>query len=138
MLALGAAGCSLRAGGDDAGGKATTVVRTEPSVEPSGPVKVQKTRVHVVSGIGTRGGFDAPEIYRRLSPGVVTVAAQIGGPGKGGLGSGFVLDGRGYVAAHAPVGRGGPPQLERPTNGLVGFPGRHPRPGQGGGVRPHA
>src|SRR4051794_15168066 len=122
MLALGAAGCSLRAGGDDAGGKATTVVRTEPSVEPSGPVKVQKTRVHVVSGIGTRGGFDAPEIYHRLSPGVVTVAAEIGGPGKGGLGSGFVLDGRGYVATNAHVVRGDPPELERPTNVYVGFP----------------
>jgi S1-C subfamily serine protease len=118
VLAPAAAGCSLRADGD---GKTRTVTVTEPDVEPSGPVKVQRTRVRVVSGIGTKGGFDAPGIYRRLSPGVVTVAAEVGGPNRGGLGSGFVLDGRGYVATNAHVVRGDPPELERPRAVYVSF-----------------
>jgi S1-C subfamily serine protease len=119
VLAVAVAGCSLRAG--ESGTKTTTVVRTEPSVEPTGPVKVQKTRVRVVSGIGSKGGFDAPDIYHRLSPGVVTVSAEVGGPGKGGLGSGFVLDAQGYVATNAHVVRGDPPELARPDAVYVSF-----------------
>jgi 2-alkenal reductase len=118
LCALFAAGCSLRAGDGDSGGTKTV---TEPAVAPTGPIHVQKTRVKVVSGIGARGGFDAPGIYKRLSPGVVTVSAQIGGPDKGGLGSGFVIDGRGYIATNAHVVRGDPPDLERATQVYVNF-----------------
>jgi 2-alkenal reductase len=118
VVALAAAGCSLRAGSDGGGTKTVS----EPSVEPTGPVKVQKTRVKVVSGIGSKGGFDAPAIYRRLSPGVVTVSAEEGSPDKGGLGSGFVIDGRGYIATNAHVVRGDPPGLERATQVFVNFP----------------
>jgi S1-C subfamily serine protease len=83
---------------------------------------VEKTRVKVVEGIGAKGGFDATGIYRRLAPGVVTVIADMGDPGgEGGLGSGFVLDGEGYVATNAHVVRGGPPKLERPTAVYVSF-----------------
>ena len=73
------------------------------------PAKVETTRVKVVEGIGSKGGFNAREIYRRLSPGVVTVVALFGGrptllqDGEGGQGSGFVLDGQGYVATNAHV-----------------------------------
>jgi S1-C subfamily serine protease len=93
-LALGLAACD----GDDGDG------------DGGGPSKVETTRVQVVENIGKEGGFDAGEIYNRLSPGVVTVISLFdGGPllgddeGEGGQGSGFVLDGQGYVATNAHV-----------------------------------
>jgi S1-C subfamily serine protease len=118
LCALFAGGCSLRAGDHGAGGTKTV---TEPAVEPSGPIHVSKTRVKVVSGIGSKGGFDAPEIYRRLSPGVVTISALQGAPDKGGLGSGFVVDGRGYIATNAHVVRGDPPELKRASSVFINF-----------------
>ena len=116
IVALALSGCSLKSGG---GSKSTTA---EPDVTPSGPVSVTRTKVNVVEGIGRKGGFDAPGIYRRLSPGVVTVIADMGKPGgNGGLGSGFVLDGQGYVATNAHVVRGDPPGLQKPSAVYVSF-----------------
>jgi S1-C subfamily serine protease len=100
ILALGAlvaAGCN--SGDDDSGGSA------------SSPREVTTTKVKVVQGIGGQGsGFDPAEIYKRLSPGVVTVLSVFQGAGnlldsdgEGGQGSGFVLDGKGYVATNAHV-----------------------------------
>jgi S1-C subfamily serine protease len=73
------------------------------------PEKVTTTRVEVVEGMGRRGAFDPGAIYKRLSPGVVTVISIFEGgvldteSGEGGQGSGFVLDGEGYVATNAHV-----------------------------------
>jgi S1-C subfamily serine protease len=73
------------------------------------PSKVTTTRVKVVEGIGRQGGFDPAQIYKRLSPGVVTVLSVFGGgtslldSGEGGQGSGFVLDPKGYIATNAHV-----------------------------------
>jgi S1-C subfamily serine protease len=96
---------------------------SEQAVQPrQGPV--QKTRVRVIEGIGSKGGFDAGTIYRRLAPGVVTIISDRGpssGSGPSGLGSGFVLDGKGYLATNAHVIRSDPPKLERAKSVYVKF-----------------
>jgi S1-C subfamily serine protease len=96
LLLLGA-GCDVN-GGNDAGD------------ESNGPRKVTTTRVQVVEGLGKEGGFDPGAIYDRLSPGVVTIISIFDGGsslledgGEGGQGSGFVIDGRGYIATNAHV-----------------------------------
>ncbi len=85
-----AAGCGGGGGGDDT------------------PASTQTTRVEVLQDAPTPSGgtrFDPAGIYRRESPGVVTIVAgglQANG-GGGGLGSGFVISGGGEVATNAHV-----------------------------------
>jgi S1-C subfamily serine protease len=78
--------------------------------EPAGPREVTTTRVQVVEGLGSGDGFNPAQIYDRLSPGVVTILSIFNGGsslledgGEGGQGSGFVLDGNGYIATNAHV-----------------------------------
>jgi S1-C subfamily serine protease len=92
-LALLIAGC----GGGNGGNGNADATRT-----------VEKTKVKVVQDIGRGSGFDAESIYRRLSPGVVTIISifngkSLLGQAQGGQGSGFVLDGRGDIATNAHV-----------------------------------
>jgi S1-C subfamily serine protease len=100
VLTVALGGCSL--GDDD---EETTGAEGE---------RVETTRVQVVEGIGAKNGFDSRGIYDRLAPGVVTVISLFGdtdgplGSQDGGLGSGFVLDGDGYVATNAHVVTNGP------------------------------
>ncbi|HYI35167.1 MAG TPA: trypsin-like peptidase domain-containing protein [Thermoleophilaceae bacterium] len=109
-----ASGCSL--GGDDVG--------------DSSPRDVRTTKVQVVEGLGKRGSLDAEGLYRRLSPGVVTVISSFGDSasslgsdgGEGGQGSGFVLDGDGYVATNAHVvTEGKPPGTKKASEVYVEF-----------------
>jgi 2-alkenal reductase len=92
LAALVVAGCG--------GGGETRTVRTE------------TTKVEVLQEAGgetrARGAFDPAAIYRRESPGVVTVISRglgttQGQGGGGGLGSGFVISGRGEIATNAHV-----------------------------------
>jgi S1-C subfamily serine protease len=97
-------GCSLGGGDDDDDGGTDTGRSGD-----SSPV----TRVEVVEGLGREGGFDAQAIYESESPGVVTVVSLfdeggldsiLGGGGEGGgVGSGFVLNGKGEVVTNAHV-----------------------------------
>ena len=95
LAALAPVGAGCNSGDDDGGGGA--------------PERVTTTRVQVVEGVGRSGNFDPRAIYKRLSPGVVTVISLFRGGlldtagGEGGQGSGFVLDGQGYVATNAHV-----------------------------------
>jgi len=113
LLAIAGAGCSV----DGSEG--------EPAQAPS---EVSTTRVKVIEGLGSRGGFDASQIYERLSTGVVTVISifdggglQIGEEGSGGQGSGFVLDGAGYVATNAHVVTGEDSSADRADQVYVEF-----------------
>jgi S1-C subfamily serine protease len=121
-VAFTVGGCSLKddepaSQGDGAAIDARTVTGTR---------TVERTKVDVVGNIGREGTFDPQAIYERLSPGVVTVISTFGargtpGGGEGGLGSGFVLDGDGYVATNAHVVLGQPPKFERSRNVYVEF-----------------
>ena len=98
--AVAAAALLLAAGCDSNDGDSGAAGRSE----------VTTTRVQVVEGVGREGGFDPAQIYDRLSPGVVTVLSLFRGGsslledgGEGGQGSGFVLDGNGYIATNAHV-----------------------------------
>jgi S1-C subfamily serine protease len=117
-LSLALAGCSLS---DDKKGSGPAAGADQAPEPRQGPV--QKTRVRVIEGIGSKGGFDPGTIYDKLAPGVVTVFSDSGSAAtrRSGLGSGFVLDGRGYVATNAHVVRGDPPKLTRASTVYVKF-----------------
>jgi S1-C subfamily serine protease len=129
-IALFAGGCSL---GDD----------DESSSSSDAPERVETTRVQVVEGIGTKGGFDASGIYDRLAPGVVTVISLFGdedtplGSQDGGLGSGFVLDGKGYIATNTHVVTNGQ-GLSRAGQVFVDFADGNRVPGRIVGTDPNA
>jgi S1-C subfamily serine protease len=115
--ALPAAGCGF--GGSDDRGDGRTSTTT--------------TRVEVVRGLGKGDGFDPQAIYKEEAPGVVTVVSLFGGStlrdleGGGGengagVGSGFVLNGRGEIATNAHVVTTGKvPDLRRARKVYVEF-----------------
>ena len=92
VAALAASGCGRSSGGSETS-TTTTVQRT--------------TRVEVVKGADPTGRFDPQAIYRRDSPGVVTILSAFGRSGSAGagagLGSGFVISADGEIATNAHV-----------------------------------
>jgi 2-alkenal reductase len=124
LVALVAGGCSLS--DEEPEGEVTTQVLDGETV--TGTRTVERTKVNVVEDIGEDGGFDPQAIYEALSPGVVTVVSIFGEPGRprpgggeGGQGSGFVLDGQGYVATNAHVVLSDPPKFDRAREVYVEF-----------------
>ncbi|MCW3014122.1 MAG: hypothetical protein JWO02_1214 [Solirubrobacterales bacterium] len=114
--ALLAAGCGRGSDTPKTASTASTAAVADVAA-PSATTTVEKTRVEVIKGSGG-GGFDPAGIYRRESPGVVTIisaglkASGIvpGSNNGGGLGSGFVISSDGEVATNAHVvtsGEGG-------------------------------
>jgi S1-C subfamily serine protease len=106
--ALGAAGCGGKSdlGGSGSDSDSADATRTPP------------TRVEVVeSQGGDSGGFNAASLYKTEAPGVVTVISLFGSGtsidqllngdggsgGDAGVGSGFVLNGKGEIATNAHV-----------------------------------
>ncbi len=125
--ALAAAGCG---GSGDAA-----------STSGGTPTTVRTTRIEVVKGLGG-GGFDPAAIYRRESPGVVTVVSVFGDGGAGstgGLGSGFVISPRGEVLTNAHVvTQGQGTSLRRADQVYVQFADRNSVPAKIVGADPNA
>ena len=103
-----AGGCSLSDDEPSGGGEADPGAAVDGQTV-TGTRTVERTKVDVDRATSARTGRSTrAAIYEELGPGVVTVISIFGerrrpGGGEGGLGSGFVLDGEGYVATNAHV-----------------------------------
>jgi S1-C subfamily serine protease len=114
----------------------------------NGSQTVERTRVQVIEGLG-KSGFYPTTIYKKLSPGVVTITSIfgggqsagdiLGGGGSAGQGSGFVIDGAGHVATNAHVitnGTGN--KIARAKEVYVQFPDGNQVPAKIVGYDPNA
>jgi S1-C subfamily serine protease len=86
-LALVLAGCGSGSDGGSSANRTTTVTEAAPQV-------VVQTAEH---------GFDAAQVFREASPGVVTIRSVFRGGAGAAEGSGFVLDSNGQIVTNAHV-----------------------------------
>jgi S1-C subfamily serine protease len=104
LSALAVAGCGGSDGAADSGSPAG-------SADSDAPVTTvnNTTTVEVVRSAAGDDSFDPARIYERDAPGVVTVfsvlpgESGVSGSGQSGIGSGFVVSGRGEIATNAHV-----------------------------------
>jgi S1-C subfamily serine protease len=87
LLALALAGCGGAGDESSSGQRPGTAERPAPRV-------IVETAEH---------GFDAAEVFREASPGVVTIRSVFGSGGGAAEGSGFVLDTKGRIVTNAHV-----------------------------------
>ena len=121
LLALALVGCGGSGGEAGGGGKPETVT----------------TRQVVVQAAGR--GFDAAEVFREASPGVVTIRSVFGDGGGAAEGSGFVLDVDGRIATNAHVVTDESSGRRRPAQAVyVEFPDRNVLPAEIVGFDPFA
>jgi len=122
---LVAAGCGDAGEADRTSGQATA---TEEARAPQVIVETASS------------GFDAAEVYREASPGVVTIRSIFGGDEAGAAeGSGFVLDGSGEIVTNAHVVTDESTGSRKPAKEVfVEFPDRNVVPAQILGFDPFA
>jgi S1-C subfamily serine protease len=137
------AGC----GGDQVGGRGDDEGSGDESGSPARTV--ERTRVEVIretpDGEETVTRFDPQAVFRRASPGVVTIRAFVneggrnGLPGGGGVGSGFVVNDRGEIATNAHVvTQGEGSRIRRVDEVIVEFADRNQVPARIVGFDPNA
>lgn len=153
LLAGGAAvllaltGCGRSDGPTTTATAAPAAAATTQSAAPATTTTVPAGgKVEVLRTLGG-GRFDPGAIYRRESPGVVTIintgagdrsALPLGGGGGGALGSGFVISGDGEVATNAHVVTSGSgSSLRRARELYVRFPDGNQVPARIVGVDPY-
>jgi S1-C subfamily serine protease len=88
LALLAGAGC-----GSGDSGETSSTASAETTAKPAPEVIVE----------AADSGFDAAEVYREASPGVVTIRSVFGGSGGAAEGSGFVLDEEGEIVTNAHV-----------------------------------
>ena len=117
---------------------------TSAGADAARPAPQRPTRVEVVQSLGPSSTFRPQAIYEREAPGVVTVISVGAGGGPSardgrGLGTGFVIAGRGEVVTNAHVVTTGQGRdLRRASEVYVEFADANQVPARIVGVDPHA
>jgi S1-C subfamily serine protease len=106
--------------GGDSSSEATTSAGASPESSPGAEAPQPEVAIETAAI-----GFDATQVYKEASPGVVTIRSVFG-PGSAAEGSGFVLDEEGHIVtnAHVVTDESGGPR-EPAEEVFVEFPDRN-------------